>query len=133
MSNAPRPIFRNIGITQLINYRLPWAGKVSILHRISGALLFLALPFILYLFDKSLASEVSFAQFARFVSNPLAKLVLLILIWSFLHHFFAGIRYLLLDLEVGVEKASSSRSAILVLLLGFGASAMIALKIFGLF
>jgi succinate dehydrogenase / fumarate reductase cytochrome b subunit len=80
-----------------------------------------------------LASEVSFAQFARFVSNPLAKLVLLILIWSFLHHFFAGIRYLLLDLEVGVEKANSSRSAILVLLLGFGASAMIALKMFGLF
>ena len=133
MSNAPRPVFRNIGITQLISYRLPWAGKVSILHRISGALLFLALPFILYLFDKSLASEVSFAQFARFVSNPLAKLVLLILIWSFLHHFFAGIRYLLLDLEVGVEKASSSRSAILVLLLGFGASAMIGLKMFGLF
>jgi succinate dehydrogenase / fumarate reductase cytochrome b subunit len=133
MSNAPRPVFRNIGITQLISYRLPWAGKVSILHRISGALLFLALPFILYLFNKSLASEVSFAQFARFVSNPLAKLVLLILIWSFLHHFFAGIRYLLLDLEVGVEKASSSRSAILVLLLGFGASAMIGLKMFGLF
>ena len=133
MSNAPRPVFRNIGITQLISYRLPWAGKVSILHRISGALLFLALPFILYLFNKSLASEVSFAQFARFVSNPLAKLVLLILIWSFLHHFFAGIRYLLLDLEVGVEKANSSRSAILVLLLGFGASAMIALKMFGLF
>ncbi|MBJ7379199.1 MAG: succinate dehydrogenase, cytochrome b556 subunit [Polynucleobacter sp.] len=133
MSNAPRPVFRNIGITQLIRYRLPWAGKVSILHRISGALLFLALPFILYLFNKSLASEVSFAQFARFVSNPLAKLVLLILIWSFLHHFFAGIRYLLLDLEVGVEKANSSRSAILVLLLGFGASAMIALKMFGLF
>ena len=133
MSNAPRPVFRNIGITQLISYRLPWAGKVSILHRISGALLFLALPFILYLFDKSLASEVSFAQFARFVSNPLAKLVLLILIWSFLHHFFAGIRYLLLDLEVGVEKASSSRSAILVLLLGFGSSAIIGLKMFGLF
>jgi succinate dehydrogenase / fumarate reductase cytochrome b subunit len=68
-----KPVFRNIGLAQLIKYRLPWAGKVSILHRISGAALFLLLPFILYLFDQSLASELSFMQFQSFTDHFLVS------------------------------------------------------------
>ena len=128
-----RPIYRNIGLAQLIKYRLPWAGKVSILHRISGAALFLLLPFILYLFDQSLASELSYQKFQAFTSNILVKILCLVLIWSFLHHFCAGIRYLLLDLEIGVEKSEANRSAIVVFCLGVALTAVVGLKMFGFY
>lgn len=128
-----RPVYRNIGLAQLIKYRLPWAGKVSILHRISGAVLFLLLLFILYLFDQSVASELSYQKFQAFTSNILVKLICLGLIWSFLHHFCAGIRYLLLDLEIGVEKSESNRSAIIVLVVGIALTAVVGLKMFGLY
>ena len=128
-----KPVYRNIGLAQLIKYRLPWAGKVSILHRISGAALFLMLPFILYLFDQSLASELSYQKFQAFTGNVLVKLICLGLIWSFLHHFCAGIRYLLLDLEIGVEKADANRSAIVVFFLGLALTAVVGLKLFGLY
>ena len=126
-------VYRNIGLAQLIKYRLPWAGKVSILHRISGAALFLLLPFILYLFDQSLASELSFMQFQAFTDHFLVKLICLGLIWSFLHHFCAGIRYLLLDLEIGVEKIPAQKSAILVLVVSLALTALVGAKLFGLF
>jgi succinate dehydrogenase / fumarate reductase cytochrome b subunit len=128
-----KPVFRNIGLAQLIKYRLPWAGKVSILHRISGAALFLLLPFILYLFDQSLASELSFMQFQAFTDHFLVKLICLGLIWSFLHHFCAGIRYLLLDLEIGVEKIAAQKSAITVLSVSLALTAVVGAKLFGLF
>ena len=128
-----RPVYRNIGLAQLVKYRLPWAGKVSILHRISGAVLFLLLPFILYLFDQSLASELSYQNFQAFTGNILVKIVCLGLIWCFLHHFCAGIRYLLLDLEIGVEKSESNRSAIIVLVVGIALTAVVGLKMFGLY
>ncbi|MBU3628432.1 succinate dehydrogenase, cytochrome b556 subunit [Polynucleobacter sp. AP-Reno-20A-A9] len=128
-----RPVYRNIGLAQLIKYRLPWAGKVSILHRISGAAMFLLLPFILYLFDQSLASELSHQKFQAFTGNVLVKIICLGLIWSFLHHFCAGIRYLLLDLEIGVEKSEANRSAIVVLFLGLALTAVVGLKLFGVY
>ncbi len=128
-----KPVYRNIGLAQLIKYRLPWAGKVSILHRISGAALFLLLPFILYLFDQSLASELSFMQFQAFTDHFLVKLICLGLIWSFLHHFCAGIRYLLLDLEIGVEKIPAQKSAIIVLIVSLTLTAVVGAKLFGLF
>jgi len=128
-----KPVYRNIGLAQLIKYRLPWAGKVSILHRISGAALFLLLPFILYLFDQSLASELSFMQFQAFTDHFLVKLICLVLIWSFLHHFCAGIRYLLLDLEIGVEKIAANQSAIIVLIVSLTLTAAVGAKLFGLF
>ncbi len=128
-----RPIFRNIGLAQLIQYRLPWAGKVSILHRISGAALFLMLPFLLYLLDQSLASEISYQKFQAITGHPLVKIMILGLIWSFLHHFCAGIRYLLLDLEIGVEKVDANRSAIIVFLLGLALTAIVGLKLFDLY
>jgi succinate dehydrogenase / fumarate reductase, cytochrome b subunit len=128
-----KPVYRNIGLAQLIKYRLPWAGKVSILHRISGAALFLLLPFILYLFDQSLASELSFMQFQAFTDHFLVKLICLGLIWSFLHHFCAGIRYLLLDLEIGVEKIAAQKSAIIVLVVSLALTAAVGAKLFSLF
>jgi succinate dehydrogenase / fumarate reductase cytochrome b subunit len=128
-----RPVYKNIGLAQLVKYRLPWAGKVSILHRISGAVLFLLLPFILYLFDQSLASELSYQKFQEFTGNILVKIICLGLIWCFLHHFCAGIRYLLLDLEIGVEKSEANRSAIVVLFLGLALTAVVGLKMFGLY
>ena len=128
-----RPVDRNIGLAQLIKYRLPWAGKVSILHRISGAALFLMLPFLLYLLDQSLASEMSYQTFQVITGHPLVKIILLGLIWSFLHHFCAGIRYLLLDLEIGVEKVDANRSAIFVFFLGLALTAIVGLKLFGLY
>ena len=119
-----RPVYRNIGLAQLVKYRLPWAGKVSILHRISGAALFLLLPFILYLFDQSLASELSYQKFQAFTGNILVKIICLGLIWAFLHHFCAGIRYLLLDLELSDHRSfpwfgfdSSSRPKVIWFLL----------------
>ncbi len=128
-----KPVYRNIGLAQLIHYRLPWAGKVSILHRISGAVLFLMLPFILYLLDQSLASELSYQKFQAITNHILVKIICLGLIWCFLHHFCAGIRYLLLDLEIGVEKSESNRSAIVVFVLGVALTAVVGLKLFGLY
>ncbi|MEO7337469.1 MAG: succinate dehydrogenase, cytochrome b556 subunit [Caldimonas sp.] len=107
-----RPVYRNIHVTQLAGYRLPPAGVVSILHRISGAILFLLLPFILWMFDTSVASEVSYAQFTSLFSAGWAgipgwffKLVALALIWAYLQHFIGGLRHLLMDMthSVGLE------------------------------
>ena len=132
-SKKVRPQFRNIGIAQIISYRLPWAGKVSILHRVSGAMMFLLLPFVLYLFDKSISSEISFETFKAVLANPLAKIVILGLIWGYLHHFCAGIRYLLLDLHKGIDKVSAQKSAVSVLIISLALTAAFGAKLFGLF
>jgi len=129
----PRAQFRNIGLVDiLMRYRLPLAGKLSILHRASGALLFLCLPLvILPLFAMSVASPASFAQVAQVTGHPLIKLVLLALIWGYLHHFCAGIRYLLLDLHLGLEKASAQKSAGVVFGVSLGLTLVFGLKLFG--
>ncbi|WP_454764526.1 succinate dehydrogenase, cytochrome b556 subunit [Cupriavidus campinensis] len=128
-----RPEFRNIGIAQIARYRLPWAGKVSILHRVSGALMFLLLPFVLYLFEQSVTSELSFAKFSALLSNGFVKLVVLALIWGYLHHFCAGIRYLLLDVHVGISKPASGKSAVAVLIVSLLLTLVFGLKLFGLY
>jgi succinate dehydrogenase / fumarate reductase cytochrome b subunit len=129
-----RPEFKNIGYGQILtSYKLPWSGKVSILHRVSGALLFLSLPFILYLFDKSLTSELSFFTFSEVVGNPIVKLFILALIWSFLHHFCAGIRFLMLDLHKGIEKNQIQKSAVSVLVVSLSLTAVLGAKLFNLF
>jgi succinate dehydrogenase / fumarate reductase cytochrome b subunit len=99
--------------------RLPLPGILSIIHRISGAGLFLLLPFLLWLFQSSLTSPETFASVKGVVGHPLAKIVLLGLIWFYMHHFCAGIRYLLLDLHKGLNSRrracrarSFSRSAL---------------------
>ncbi len=128
-----RPEFRNIGIGQLAQYRLPLAGKVSILHRVSGILLFLLLPFSLYLFEQSLTSEISFDTLKGFFSNIIVKLVVLVISWAFSFHFFAGLRFLLLDTHVAVSKQGGRSTASVVLVLSSLLTIAFALKIFGAF
>lgn len=135
MSNTTskkRPIYRNIHIAQIVNYRLPLAGKLSILHRVSGVLLFLALPLILLpLFDKSLTSELTFAEMKALVDTVFFKVILLGLIWAYMHHFCAGIRFLFLDAHVGVDKYKAAKSAASVFVVSLGLTAVCALQLFG--
>jgi len=137
MSNVaqkPRPVYRNIHVTQILRYRLPLAGQLSILHRVSGALLFLTLPVILLpLFDLSIRSEIGFEEMKGLVSSPLVKIVLLGLIWSYMHHFCAGIRYLILDLHIGTDKDSARKSAAISFGISLTLTAIFGLKLFGVF
>ena len=98
---------------------LPAPGLLSIFHRISGAAMFLLLiPLLLFILQQSLQSETDFQRWKGYLAHPIAKLVLLGFIWSYLHHFLAGIRYLLLDVHWGIQKSSAQSSAKLVLALG---------------
>lgn len=115
----------------LTEIRLPIAGFVSILHRVSGAGLFLLLPWLIYLFELSLKSPESYARFHSYVASPFVKLILFGLIWAFLHHFCAGIRFLLLDLHVGIEKEQSKTSAKAVLAISLGLTLLVAIKFLG--
>jgi len=130
-TGAPRRGPRNITPADLAHYALPLPAKVSILHRASGLLLFLGLPLSLWLFDLSLSSERSYEQFQSFLAHPLARLVVLGLAWGLLHHLCAGIRFLLIDLDVGVEKAGARRGAIAVLAVSLALTALVALRLFG--
>lgn len=125
--------FTNIHVLQIIRYRLPAAGIVSILHRISGALMFLLLPFVLYLFDKSITSEISFEYLKGYVSHPLVKLAVLVLCWGYLQHFCAGIRHLIMDIHIGLSKEEAAKSAKTVLVVSLVLTALVALKLFGAF
>ena len=135
-----RPEFRNIhAFTDLPKYRLPVAGIVSILHRISGAIMFLLMPFIIWMFDTSISSEISFAKFkAAFNIGMLGlpgviwKLVALALIWAYLHHFIAGLRHLWMDTHhSAVSKEFGKTSAVVTLALSVGLTLVLALKLFG--
>ncbi len=95
--------------------RLPLPGIVSILHRVSGAGLFLLLPFLLYLLDRSLGSAETFETFSAVVDHPLVKLLLMGLLWAYLHHFCAGIRFLLLDMHKGLKLETARMSSKIVL------------------
>ncbi|MFT5535145.1 MAG: succinate dehydrogenase / fumarate reductase cytochrome b subunit [Burkholderiaceae bacterium] len=128
-----RPEFRNIHVTQLANYRLPLAGLISILHRISGFMMFALLPFILYLLDQSLMSEGTFEYFKSITANWFVKLVLLAVSWAFIHHFCAGIRHLFMDNHIGIEKDSARKSAVAVFAVSLPLAALVALKLFGAF
>ena len=109
MTIKKRP--KNLDLTTI---RLPLPGKVSILHRVSGAGLFLCLPILLWLFGASLTSADTFAAFKSIASSLPAKVILAGLIWAYAHHFCAGIRFLLLDLHVGIEKEAARKSAAVV-------------------
>jgi succinate dehydrogenase / fumarate reductase cytochrome b subunit len=131
----PRPEFRNIGIGQILTaYRLPLAGRVSILHRVSGGLLFVFLPFLLYLFDQSLTSELSFEVFKGFLSNIIAKLITLVLAWAFVFHFCAGVRHLLMDTNHdAVTKEKGKQTSLVVIVVSSLLTIAFAAKLFGAF
>lgn len=137
-----RPEFRNINaISDLPSYRLPAAGIVSILHRISGVIMFLLLPFIIWMFDMSVSSEISFGSFKAafnaglgFVPGWFLKLVALALMWAYLHHFFAGIRHLRMDLNHDmVTKETGKASAVRTLVVSIALTVVLGAKLFGLY
>jgi succinate dehydrogenase / fumarate reductase cytochrome b subunit len=132
-TRATRPEFRNIHVTEIVRYRMPPAALVSIMHRISGAALFLALPWLLWLFDLSLMSEIGYERLVALGSHWLVKLVLLGLIWAFLHHLVAGVRYLVLDLHVGLELPQARRNALAVYAISLPLTLLAALKLYGVF
>ena len=109
--------------------RLPLPGILSIIHRISGAAMFLLLPFLLWLFQGSLTSPESFAGVKAVVGHPLAKIVLLGLVWFYMHHFCAGIRYLLLDLHKGVELEAARLSSKIVFVVSIALTLIIGAKV----
>ena len=136
-----RPQFRNINaFKDLTTYRLPAAGWVSILHRISGALMFVLLPLIVWLFDTSVSSEISYERFSSafsagigFVPGWLFKLVVLAIIWAYLHHLIAGLRHLYMDVAHAVSKEFGKSSAIVTLALSIGLTLVLGAKLFGLY
>lgn len=99
----------------LTKIKLPVPGLVSILHRISGFGLFLFLPLLLWLLQSSLASPESYVRYRDAIAHPLLKLILLGLLWAFLHHLFAGLRFLMLDLHVGTDLPAARNSSRAVL------------------
>jgi succinate dehydrogenase / fumarate reductase cytochrome b subunit len=121
----PRPKYYDLNLAHL-----PPPGLVSILHRVSGALLFFPiLPVLLYVMQVTLGSEQGFARWQDFFARPMVKIVMLGVVWLYAHHFFAGIRYLLLDLHIGIGKEPSRTSAIAVLALGLAATLLIAWRL----
>jgi succinate dehydrogenase / fumarate reductase cytochrome b subunit len=137
-----RPEFRNINaLTDLPGYRLPLAGIVSILHRVSGAIMFILMPFIIWMFDTSISSEISFEKFkAAFnvgmlgLPGALWKLVALALIWAYLHHFIAGLRHLWMDAShEAVSKDFGRQSAAFTLAVSIGLTLVLGAKLFGLY
>ena len=120
-----RPVYLD-----LVRIRLPLPGIVSILHRVSGALLFLiGIPLLLGILGASLESEESYADVKAAFTNPLAKLVLIGFLWAYLHHFFAGIRFLLLDLLQGIELPSARRSSVIVLAVSLALTLIIGARL----
>ncbi len=132
-----RPVFRNIHITQIVGYRLPPAGIVSILHRVSGVLMFLLLPFVIWLLDVSLTSEISYERFTStfvagigFLPGWFMKLVALALIWAYLHHFIGGVRHLWMDMTHSVTKQQGHVSAVITLAASAVLTLALAFKLF---
>lgn len=114
----------------VMQIRLPLPGIVSILHRVSGAGLFLCLPLLIALFGASLGSPEQLECYRAamgfgILGVPVVKLLLLGLLWAYLHHFCAGIRFLLLDMHVGIELRQARASAVAVLLVSLSLTAIL--------
>ncbi|HYJ98889.1 MAG TPA: succinate dehydrogenase, cytochrome b556 subunit [Burkholderiaceae bacterium] len=127
-------------LVDALQYKLPPAGWVSILHRLSGGLMFVLLPLIVWLLDVSLGSEVSYERFSNafiagigFVPAFLLKLIVLALIWAYLHHFIAGVRHLWMDATHSVSKQQGRISAIVTLAASGVLTVLLGAKLFGLY
>lgn len=127
-------------LVDALQYRLPLAGVVSILHRVSGAIMLALLPLVIWLFDTSVTSEISFETFRSaftagigFVPGWMFKLVMLALIWSYLHHFLAGVRHLWMDATHSVTKEFGRTSAVATLVGSLVLTVALGAKLFGAF
>jgi succinate dehydrogenase / fumarate reductase, cytochrome b subunit len=119
-----RPVFYNLS-----PLNLPLPGLVSIFHRVSGAALFIALYWILCVLDTSLASQKDFEATRVWLNQPLMKLIVLGLAWSYLHHFCAGIRFLLLDVHTGIDLPTARKSSGAVFVVSLALTLMVAAKL----
>jgi len=136
-----RPEFYNIGGSDLISYRWPLASIVSGMHRVSGAIMFFLMPFVIWMFDNSISSEISFAKFTSAFNVGMLglpgfiwKLVALGLIWAYLHHFLAGIRHLWMDTHhEATTKEFGKSSAAFVMAVTLGLTVILGAKLFGLY
>lgn len=124
----PRPKYLNLRAL-LFEIHLPVTGWISILHRVSGALLFVALAWLLWMLDRSLASESGFEKIKHYAGLAPVKLALLALVWAYCHHFCAGIRYLFLDLDKGVDLATARLSSWIVFGASFALTALLGWKL----
>lgn len=127
-------------LVDAVKYRLPLAGVVSILHRASGLLMFVLLPFVIWLFDHSLGSEISYDTFtSAFVAGIgvlpawFVKLVVLALIWAFLHHAIAGVRHVWMDVTHSVSMEQGRSSAVVTLLSSLVLTVLLGAKLFGIY
>ena len=119
-----RPLWFNLS-----PLNLPAPGLLSILHRVSGALMFLGLVWFLFLLDMSLASEAGYAHAKAYLAHPTVKLALLGFLWAFLHHFCAGIRYLLIDVDKGVQLPAARRSSFAVFAVSLALTAILGARL----
>jgi succinate dehydrogenase / fumarate reductase cytochrome b subunit len=120
-----------------LQYRLPIAGVVSILHRVSGAMMFFLLPFFIWMFDNSISSEASYARFtavfangAGFLPGWFFKLIVLALVWAYLHHFIAGVRHLWMDATHSVSKTFGRQSAVFTMVLSIALTFILGYRVF---
>lgn len=114
----------------LLSVKFPMAAIMSVGHRAAGIVLFLSLPYFLYLLQLSLTNETGFALARTELQGPLIKLICLLLIWALAHHFIAGIRYFLLDLDIGIDRKMAQKSAVIVMVSGFLVFAFFSLLLF---
>ena len=140
MSEMSRQRPGTMRLLDAVKYRLPLAGVVSILHRASGLLMFGLLPFIIWLFDNSLSSEISYDTFtSAFVAGIgvapawFVKLVVLALIWAFLHHAIAGVRHVWMDMTHSVTKQQGRSSAVVTLVSSMALTVLLGAKLFGIY
>ncbi len=110
-SNKSRPVFLN-----LFKIHLPIPGIVSLAHRASGVLLFFSIPFAVYLLDLSIVSPQGFQRVQHVLHQPMVVIALVFILWAFVHHFFAGLRFLMIDADIGIEKIRSRQGAWLVII-----------------
>jgi succinate dehydrogenase / fumarate reductase cytochrome b subunit len=136
-TDKPRP-GANMKLIDALGYKLPVAGLVSILHRASGLLMFVLLPFVIWLFDKSISSQPSYERFTAAFTKGVGiypawflKLTCLALIWAFLHHFIAGVRHLWMDATHSVTKQQGRSTAIVTMALSILLTLVLMGKLYG--
>jgi succinate dehydrogenase / fumarate reductase cytochrome b subunit len=122
--NKPRP--KHLALHQI---KLPLPGIVSILHRVSGLLLFIALPLLLLMLQYSLRSIETYTQLMDVLANPLLKLMLLGLLWAFMHHFCAGLRYLAIDAHLVRDLAQARNSSKVVMVVSLALTIFVGVKL----
>ena len=124
-SSPVRPKYVDINLLNL-----PIPGLVSIFHRVTGvAMFFFLIPLVLFILQATLSSESSYVSWKGYFAHPIVKLIVIGLVWSFMHHLFAGIRYLFLDLHIGIALQPARLSAKIVLVAGFVSTLIVAVRI----